>query len=337
MKAEEVTDSKIWEEFVSKQSFAPFLQSWAWGKLQEEIGHQVWRMGWQDGGKLVAAALLTLARTKLGNVAYSPYGPVLDWGDEKLASSVLTDLLVKVKGVGGDFLRIDPRVERSDELVGFLNNQRFRKAPHFVQAEYDWVVSLKSRTTDQLLSETRKTTRYLIRKAESIGVEVKWSVDPRDLPVFLDLLEDTVKRQGFVGQGRSYLTKQFEILSKEGIARLVTATYEGRALAAAIVMFYGDNVSYVHGASVASSEVPASYLLQWDVIRKAKHEGFVSYSLWGISPNEDQRHPLYGISLFKKGFPGEAKTYVGAWDFALSMKYHLVRAVEKYRKSRNGF
>ena len=102
-------------------------------------------------------------------------------------------------------------------------------------------------------------------------------------------------------------------------------------------MFYGDNASYVHGASVASSEVPASYLLQWEAIKKAKQEGFAVYSLWGIAPNEDKRHPLYGISLFKKGFPGQERDYVGAWDAPIGMKYHLVRAVEKYRKFRNGF
>lgn len=336
MNLEEITGRKIWEEFVNQQDFAPFLQSWAWGDFSESLGKKVLRLGWEDGGRLVATALTTIEHTKLGNVSYVPYGPMLDWGNEKLASQVLRGLQEKVKVEGADFLRVDPRVERTDGLINFFKKLGMRKAPHFVQAEFDWVVDLK-KDEETLLAQMRKTTRYLVRKAESLNVEIKWSREAKDLPVFLDLLEETVKRQGFVGQGRNYLTKQFEILTEAGIARLVTASYQGRTLSAAIVMFYGDNVSYVHGASVASGDVPASYLLQWEVIKKAKKEGFARYSLWGIAPDENERHPLHGISLFKKGFPGKAVAYVGAWDAPLGMKYHLVRAVESYRRRKNGF
>ena len=333
----EITVKTTWEDFVSKQPMAAFLQSWAWGDFCEQTGKKVLRLGWEDNGKLVAVALVTVENTKLGNVGYTPYGPVLDWSGHLLAGQVLAELRQKVKEAGADFLRVDPRVETSEELVSFLQKSGLRIAPHFVQAEYDWVVTLRDKTEEELLAEMRKATRYLVRKAGSMGVQVRWSTDPADLPAFLDLLDETTKRQRFVAQGRSYLTKQFEILAGAGIARLVTASYEGRTLAAAIIMFYGDNASYVHGASVASSEVPASYLLQWEAIKKAKQEGFAVYSLWGIAPNEDKRHPLYGISLFKKGFPGQERDYVGAWDAPIGMKYHLVRAVEKYRKFRNGF
>lgn len=337
MQLQEIDDKKTWEKFVSAQPMAPFFQSWAWGDFQESVGKKVLRLGWKDDAKLVATALVTIDRTKLGVVAYVPYGPVLDWSNKKLAEKVFAELKERARFERADILRIDPRIEISSELTNFLKKHGYQEAPHFIQAQYDWVINLKNKTEEELLTDTRKTTRYLVRKAQGIGVRVKWSRDPKELPVFLDLLDETAQRQNFVGQGRSYLTKQFAVLAEAGIARLVTASYEGRTLAAAIVMFYGDNASYVHGASITGGDIPASYLLQWEIVRKAKEEGFLWYSLWGIAPNEDQRHPLHGVSLFKKGFPGEAKTYVGAWDAPLGMKYHLVRSVEKYRKIRAGF
>lgn len=331
---QEIRDKTIWEEFVNTKPMASFLQSWSWGEFQEISGNRVRRLGLLHNGRLVAAGQLILEKTKLGLVGYVPYGPVLDWHDLGLVKEVIRGLIETAKTHGADFVRIDPRIEKLDELANLLKGERFKKAPHFVQAEYDWVLDLQGKSDQELLGAMRKTTRYLIKKGDLVGVKI--SSETEDLTDFLDLLQETTKRQHFVSQGPNYLTKQFEILKKEGIAKLFVASFNAKPQAAAIVMFYGDNASYVHGASVASRDVPASYRLQWEVIKTARHKGFKFYSLWGVAPTEDHNHPWYGISLFKKGFGGGPVTYIGAWDYPLSPKYHLVAAVEKYRKYKNG-
>jgi lipid II:glycine glycyltransferase (peptidoglycan interpeptide bridge formation enzyme) len=336
MKVEEITDKTIWEEFVSKQPMAPFLQSWAWGDFQQSIGHKVLRLGWEKGERLVAVALLSLDHSKLGNIAYVPYGPILDWRDTQLVEKVLQDLREKAVGVGADFLRVDPRVEPSIELVEFLKSIGFLKASHFVQPEHDLIVDL-AKSDDDLLGDMRKTTRYLVRKAANIGIEVSWFSDPKELPVFLSLFDKTTKRQKFVGQSKDYLEKQFTILASAGIMQLAIAWYQGKPRSGAMIVFYADNAAYVHGASVENSDIPASYLLQWSALRKSREIGCAHYSFWGIASNEDSKDPLYGVSMFKRGFGGRKVSYIGAWDFPISFKYWVIRSLEIYRTSKQRF
>jgi len=45
MKTQEITDKKIWENFVTSQEDYTFLQSWSWGEFQKSQGEKVWRVG----------------------------------------------------------------------------------------------------------------------------------------------------------------------------------------------------------------------------------------------------------------------------------------------------
>jgi peptidoglycan pentaglycine glycine transferase (the first glycine) len=185
---------------------------------------------------------------------------------------------------------------------------------------------------EDLLMGLRKTTRYLVKKAEEAGVEVHRSSSPSMLSKFFRLMEVTKKRQGFVPHSTKYLQTQFETLAKRGMAELSFATYEGDTLSTAVNISYGDTASYVHGASVRGS-VPASYALLWENIKECKKDGFSFFDFWGIAPEgASKRHPWYGYSLFKKGFGGYPFEYIGAWDFALTPKYLAVYAADMGRK-----
>jgi lipid II:glycine glycyltransferase (peptidoglycan interpeptide bridge formation enzyme) len=327
-----VADQTLWESFVSNQHLAPFLQSWYWGDFQKQQGRQVHRIAYLRGGAAVAAALGIITQTRFGTVFYVPYGPVLDWSDQVLAETFLQHLVAVARDSGADYLRIDPRVETSPATRARLEESGFRRAPTFVQAEFDLVLDIGSSTEQQLLSGLRKTTRNLVRKATSIGVKIEVTENTDRFDAFQSLLDATAQRHNIVFQGRDYLRAQFEVLSGAGIASLFIASHEDRPMAAAVIVFYGDNASYVHGASLAQSDVPASHLLQWAAMQEAQRRQFKYYSFWGIAPNEDPKHPLHGVSLFKKGFGGTSVTYVGAWDYSLRPRYWLVWLVETVRR-----
>ena len=40
MKTQEITDKKIWENFVTSQEDYTFLQSWSWGEFQKSQGER---------------------------------------------------------------------------------------------------------------------------------------------------------------------------------------------------------------------------------------------------------------------------------------------------------
>lgn len=222
--------------------------------------------------------------------------------------------------------------EVSPELGEFLHEVGYRKAqaPTSQAGGVTLLLDL-ALSEEELLAQMRKTTRYLLRNAVGLGIEVHRSADPRKMEEFHRLMSVTYRRQRFVPHSRRYLQVEFEALAPRGMAELVWAKYQGNILSAAIIFSYGDTVSYVHGASVHTS-VPASYFLLWETIKEAKKDGYRYFDFWGIAPNDDPRHPWYGYSLFKKGFGGYRVDYAGTWDYPLTPRYWAVFGAEKLRQ-----
>ena len=60
----------------------------------------------------------------------------------------------------------------------------------------------------------------------------------------------------------------------------------------------------------------------WEVMKEAKRQGCKYYDLFGIAPNEDEKHPWAGVTRFKRQFGGLDFASLGSWDLVISpMKY----------------
>ena len=119
-------------------------------------------------------------------------------------------------------------------------------------------------------------------------------------------------------------------------ARLYLAEYENKTIAANIVLFFGDIAVYLHGASSNKDRnLMAPYLLQWQQILDAKKAGCKKYDFWGIAPMVRQAHHdnnWGGITKFKKGFGGEEKNYIGAYDLVFdSIGYTIYKIIRKVK------
>lgn len=332
---EHISDQKQWDDFVSALPHSPFLQSWAWGEFQSSLGNQVIRIGVLDGKKLTGAAQLLLMKRRLANFIYVPFGPAVNWNKPAPVEPLLQEIVKVAKEKQVDYVRIDPPVEKESLLEKVLAGQGFRTASSTVQVEVGWILDL-SRSEDELLSAMRKTTRYLVRKADRLKVKIELTTDSSKFKLLLDLIHHTAKRQrNFFPQSDSYLQTQFENLAEANLAKLYLAYHQKELLAAAVILNYGDSYTYLHSGSVASP-IPASYLLQWQVIKDAKKDGKSYYDFWGIAPEGIKNHPWAGVSLFKTGFGGSKLTYTGTWDRPLSWRYQLVRIIETYHHLRRG-
>ena len=80
----------------------------------------------------------------------------------------------------------------------------------------------------------------------------------------------------------------------------------------------GDRELYMYGASSEEGrKCYASYGLQWECITGARASGALRYDLGGIPIDPGRTDdPMHGPYLFKKGFGGTMRTYVGAHDIA---------------------
>ncbi len=331
MEIKVVNEKKDWKEFPSDK----FLQSWEWGEFQEEgLGKDVFRLSFYSEGKRVAVCLCIQEVGRFGNFIYCPRGPVLDWSNFDLVNSVLKSLISFFKNKGYVFLRIDPSIKEG--LVGF-KDLGFRDSKYFSLPIREWFLDIEGRSDEDLLLGMRKKSRYALKKAIKSDLKVEFSSDPEDFDEFIKLLQNLAKKKGFHALPSSYLKSQFKIM--EGIMKFLCVKKDGEMIAGGWFSFFGDESSYIHGASsssVGSSGAP--YLLQWEAIKYARDLGLKRHNFWGVV-EEKKYNPSYagfGFSSFKKGFGGYMMEYIWTKDFVYnSFKYNFFYLNDLYRRLRD--
>lgn len=319
MELREIHDQHAWDGFVSTQPFASFPQSWAWGEFQRTLGKSVMRFQWVEKGAIKAAIQLIREKRRLTGYWFAPRGPIFaNQAKPHLRQQfekILRDLLAKKLHHGSLFLRFEPMVEhRAAEGMMPLRMRR----NHALNPAATRLIHLEN-TEETLLAEMHQKTRYNIRLAAKHGVTIRESQSDADLETFLALTQETATRDQFTSHSRNYLKATFDHLKKAGLAKLRLAEHAGVVLAANMEIWFGDTVTYLHGASSNHNRnLMAPFLLQWEAMRAAKQQGKKLYDLWGCNPAARSSHyykeSWEGISRFKSGFGGELRHFIGTWD-----------------------
>lgn len=298
-----------WNAYIGNHAPQALFQSWEWGEVEKKLGHKVWRLEWPG-----AIAQVVKVEAKRGTFLHVRHGPIVtrNW------SRVIEDLHSLALDENAWFVRISPRVQKFSEL-GFV------PAPiHAMDAEVCWVLDL-DKSENELLANMRKTTRYEIRHATGVTV-----TKSRDIKRFMTLYNETSARHAFVQH--TGIVEEYTTLD----CQLYVASHGGKDLAAAIIVYFGDEAIYHHGASIPS-RIPASYLIQWEAIREARKRGMKVYNFWGIAPENSQNHPWKGLTVFKTGFGGREVRFIHAQDYPVSPLYIIPKTIESIRKRLKGY
>ena len=166
---------------------------------------------------------------------------------------------------------------------------------------------------EKLLANFRKGTRYNLRTAERLGVEVDEVDDTEELSRQVAI---TYRRQGILMS-----TATFNQALRERMAntRIYVARIGSDPLAAILVARHAGHAYYLVGGSNGfRRELMPNYALQWRAMTDAYRDGCSDYDLCGIPPAGDPNHPWRGLYQFKTGFGGREVRYIGAWDLVLS-------------------
>ena len=316
----DILSQQIWDSFVIKYSPMALFQSWTWGEVAKK-NHTVWRLGWFDGKTLIGIAQVQKITARRGIFLHVRHGPIFQ--DEKYFKSILLDLHTFAKKEKAWFVRLSPLVSSLPNGLGLV------RAPiHAMDAELCWVLDL-DKSEEELLAGMRKTTRYEIKRAQKMGVTITKNASLHD---FFALYKETSDRHKFVRH--TGISEEVEVFGKD--AEIFNGVFENNSIESAIILFWGEQAIYHHGASIPN-KVGASYLLQWEAIREAKNRGKKLYNFWGIAPNDNPKHPWRGITLFKTGFGGRQMGFTHASDYPISPLYIIPKTIEYIRKRLNGY
>ncbi len=333
-----VEDKKAWQAFLSQKevTFYPFFQSWLWGGVQEHMARSIWRVGVYDNEKLVAICQIVDVPAKRGHYLHVRHGPVLLPFNKEVFEAVIAHVSDIAKKKKASFIRLSPVVQKEHVDFLMLKKMGMRNAPmHNMDAEICWVLDV-DKSEEELLKGMRKTHRYLIKKAQSLDIEIIKTQKATDIEDFLALYKDLSYRKHFVPH--SGVKEEFSVFAKEDQAMLFLAKYNGEIISGAFIAFVGNMAIYRHGASHANfRDIPASYLLQWEAIKEAKKRGMKLYNFWGIAPSDSKKHPWHGLTLFKTGFGGKRVELLHAQDLPLNLFYWKTYAIEAYTKWKKGY
>jgi lipid II:glycine glycyltransferase (peptidoglycan interpeptide bridge formation enzyme) len=347
---------------------ASFLQSGFWGSFKARFGWNArpFLAAWEapsDPPLRVELPLLAIHRP-LGfgvSFAYVPWGPEPPWGpeawdpkqawdpkrvpdtkrvpDDTTKTAILRSLAEDLKALlpgNTAFIRFDPpwHTEGADAAAPSLGAPFSRSAAD-VQSPDTTLVDLTA-GEDAMLGRMKSKGRYNIRLAHKRGVRVR-SGGAEELEKFYALYRETARRDGISIHALSYYQTLFaHCAAYPGQElRLYLAEYEGKTLAAVIVLFRKSAATYLYGASSNEDRnVMAPYALQWQAMIDAKAYGCAEYDLFGIPPRADPNHPMAGLYLFKTNFGGRIIHRSGSWDYPCkSAVWRVFRAAESLRKT----
>jgi lipid II:glycine glycyltransferase (peptidoglycan interpeptide bridge formation enzyme) len=353
MEIREVTSKEEWEGFLLQCAEKTFLQSWNWGDFQllqaasakaSASQGKIWRFGIYNSTNLFSVVLVVKVLAKRGTFLYIPHGPVflgrLVIKDKKeILELVLARLLEISKEEKANFVRISSLLAESDENKNMLVDLGFKNSPMPASAyEATWKLDIY-RPEDELLKNLRKTTRYLIRKAEENNdILIEKSDNLGDIEIYQKLNKAVSKRQKFIPFSDDFIRNEFKVFAADKQALFLFGKYKGEIVAGAMIIFWSGIAFYHQAGSLAKfSKLSIPYLLQWEAIKEAKNRGCKVYDFWGFTdPVKFPKHPWAGPTLFKMGFGGYKEEYVKTQDYIISQKYWMNYIIEKIRRIKRG-
>lgn len=337
MDVREIEDKKQWNTFVGDYTPNTFLQSWQWGEFLKSQDHHPFRLGLFEGDELIGTALFTKIMSKRANYLDCHGAPMIDWNNPEQFAAFEQYLEKLAQRENIHFFRFRAPMHHDDAFVENMQQQGYKLAPMYFQAEYTMVLDL-TRSEDEIMANMRKNTRYYVRRSEREGVKVRISQDPQDLKVLFELYQETVERQEFIPYDFDFFKTEFEIFHADDLTDIYIAEYDGKPVAAAMMVYFDKGAYYHHGASIRlENDVYAPYLLQWEAIKNAKRRGMETYDFFGVAPNDDEDHPRAGLTKFKRGFGGERVRWMHTLDYPVNpLRYWIMYWFVRWERRKRG-
>lgn len=332
----EITEKKMWNIFVAKHGpkSGAFLQSWEWGEFQKKFGRKIWRLGIMENTVLTGTAQIIKCPLPFRrSYLYCPRGPIISIKYKEIFEFLLKETSKIAKNANAVFFRFEPTDE--NYKLQITNYKLFKTTP--IQPEHTLLLDL-TKSEGELLAAMHHKTRYNIRLAERHGVTVHRTrlTDPEmlkeDFEIFWNLLSKTSVRDGFRPHPKNYYWQMLNTLMPQPAgstptpnAALYSAKYQNKTLATNLIMFFGETVTYLHGASSDEDRnVMAPYLLHWQIVKEAKRLDYKFYDFWGI---DEVKWP--GVTRFKKGFSGIEVAYLGTFDLPINKLWYKIYRLAK--------
>jgi len=301
------------------------VQTWEWGDFQISQGHTVYRLGVFDKNDKIISAY-SVSFHKIPKTKFS-IGTILRGPD--ITDEMLNEVTKIAKTENAIFVKFEPDV--INKKLGHFRN--LKKSPKVAFYPHTFLIDL-TKSENQLLEEMHPKTRYNIRIANRHGVEIREETNDKGFEIYLKILFETTKRQGFYLHTQKYHRDLWKQLKNTGMVHIMLASYQNEVLSAFMIFKLKDQLFYPYGASLHTNrQVMAQNLLMWEVIKLGQKLKCKTFDMWGcLGPRAKETENGFGFHRFKQGYGGQLVEYVGTYDLIINPTfYKIYNSVDKIR------
>ena len=341
----EIRDREQWDGFLTSQPRGHLLQSYEWGELNAYLGGHVYRLGALENGRMVGAMMLSVSAVPIPipglrfNWLYCSRGPTVESPDSPALKALIESTREIARKERAVVLRLEPNIADDDpnldawiaayRALGFVTN------PNAVHGRRSWVLDIRP-PSDQLLADFKMTWRQNVRSAERKGVIIREAVNDDDFDAYYHLLKITSERDAFFIHEKDYHKEILRQFAAKGDAILYLAEHEGEAIAAKVLIRFGDWCWDMFGASSNNKRnLKPTYLLQYRCIQWAKEKGCSYFDFRTIPEVLEPGEEMWGVYEYKKGFGGFSRLNMPTQDYIYRpLIYNAWRKLVEVRRSR---
>ncbi len=324
---QEITDQQQWNAFLVSQPRGHLLQSYEWGELNKYLGGRIYRLGALEDGRLVGAMLLTVAPVPFPvkvpgiqlNWLYSVRGPTVERPDSPALAALIAHAHTLAKQEHAVVLRVEPNIadDDPDEDVWLAAYHRlgFHTNPIAVHGRRSWVLDIRP-DLDTLLANFKMTWRQNVRAAERKGIVIREANGEKDFDTYYNLLTVTSERDDFFIHSKDYHKEILRYFASKGDAVLYLAEHEGEAIAAKMLIRFGDWCWDMFGASSNEKRnLKPTYLLQYRCFAWAKSRSCCYFDFRTIPEILEPGEEMWGVYEYKKGYGGFSRLNMPTQDY----------------------
>ncbi|HEU0003968.1 MAG TPA: peptidoglycan bridge formation glycyltransferase FemA/FemB family protein [Ktedonobacteraceae bacterium] len=342
---EEIADREQWDAFLTSQPRGHLLQSFEWGELNTYLGARVYRLGALEDGRMVGALSLTVSPVPVPmpglrwNWLYSSRGPTVETPTSPALPALIESVQKIAKVERAVVLRLEPNIAGGDPdeqaWIDAYHRLGFRTNPNAVHGRRSWVLDIRPDAA-KLLADFKMTWRQNVRVAERKGVVIREATSDADFDAYYDLLKLTSDRDAFFIHQKDYHREILRHFASKGDAVLYLAEHEGEAIAAKMLIRFGDWCWDMFGASSNNKRnLKPTYLLQFRCIEWAKARGCSYFDFRTIPEILEPGEEMWGVYEYKKGFGGFSRLNMPTQDYVYRpLIYNTWRKLVEARRAR---
>jgi len=342
MELREITAQKIWNQFIIQNDFEfySFLSSWEWGEFKKSLWFPVLRYGIYDSNNnLIWVIPLIKTIAKRGKYLFSPHTPLIKskkWKikNEKFYFEILeqikSQLIEIAKREWVSFIRFNPPIKNTVKNYNKFIQLGFRPSPIHEHAEDTHLLDL-TKTEDELFNQIKKKDRYYINRAIKEWVKVRIDNNKDHIKILIKMHQEHSKKIWYVPYSENYIKKLYTYFQDN--IKTISTSYNWQIESILMtIKFWKTCVYYIAASDIKSKKFSPNYLCQWEAIKQAKKDWADVYNFWWVAPDDNPKHPLQGVSTFKRKWWWYDYFLIHAQDLIISPKYRITYSIETIRR-----